>query len=40
MGGGSAGASGGDDRIALNGAALIARRADGLTGQIARWQTR
>jgi alanyl-tRNA synthetase len=32
MGGGtgSAGAGGGDDRIALNGAALIARRADGL----------
>ena len=29
-GGGSAGAAGGDDRIALNGASLIARRADGL----------
>src|SRR4029078_6536387 len=29
-GGGSAGATAGDDRIALNGAALIARRADGL----------
>jgi alanyl-tRNA synthetase len=30
MGGGSAGPAGGDDRIALHGAALIARRADGL----------
>ncbi|MEO5822591.1 MAG: alanine--tRNA ligase [Vicinamibacteraceae bacterium] len=30
MGGGTGTASGGDDRIALNGAALIARRADGL----------
>jgi len=30
MGGGSAGTPGGDDRIALNGATLIARRADGL----------
>jgi alanyl-tRNA synthetase len=30
MGGGSGAASGGDDRIALNGASLIARRADGL----------
>ena len=29
-GGGSAGATAGDDRIALNGASLIARRADGL----------
>jgi alanyl-tRNA synthetase len=30
MGGGSGAAAGGDDRIALNGASLIARRADGL----------
>jgi len=30
MGGGGAAAAGGDDRIALNGASLIARRADGL----------
>jgi alanyl-tRNA synthetase len=30
MGGGKGTAAGGDDRIALNGAALIARRADGL----------
>ena len=30
MGGGAAAAAGGDDRIALNGASLIARRADGL----------